>query len=301
MPSPPGASGRDLDAAAVDATLRRTARQDEAPWLHREVARRLAEHLDPIRLQPGRVFDWWAGWGDGATALQARYPNATIVAIEADAGWAARPMARPKRRWWPSPRGQASARLVAGADDAALGSAQLLWANMVLHAVVDPPALFKRWHALLEVDGVLVFSCLGPATLKELRALYAGLQWPPPTPGFIDMHDLGDMMVAAGFAAPVLDQETLVLTWADAEAVLRDLRQLGGNASPQRFRGLRTPRWRQRLLAALDAQSGADGRISLSFEIAYGHGFKVAPRVAAGEPVAVSLEAMRALVRRPGR
>ena len=105
-----------------------------------------------------------------------------------------------------------------GADDAAIGRAQLVWANMVLHLVIDPPALFARWHRLLEVDGVAVFSCLGPGTLRELRELYAGAGWPTPTPGFIDMHDLGDMMVDAGFADPVLDQETITLALEERRA-----------------------------------------------------------------------------------
>src|SRR5215207_921429 len=169
---------------------------------------------------------------------------------------------------------------------------------MVLHGVVDPPAAFARWHRLLSVGGVAAFSCLGPGTLRELRELYAAHGWPAPTPGFVDMHDLGDMLVGAGFADPVLDQETLVLTWADADAALAELRQLGGNAAPDRFAGLRTPRWRRRLRDALAERAGVDGRIALGFEVAYGHGFKPAPRVGAGE-VSVSLDDMRAMVGRP--
>ncbi len=92
--------------------------------------------------------------------------------------------------------------------------------------------------ALLAVDGFVAFSCLGPGTLAELRELYAALGWPAPTPGFIDMHDLGDMLVAAGFADPVLDQETLTLSWASAEALL-------ARAAParrqRRARSLRRP------------------------------------------------------------
>ena len=169
---------------------------------------------------------------------------------------------------------------------------------MVLHGVIDPPALFARWHELLGVDGFVAFSCLGPGTLAELRELYASLGWPAPTPGFVDMHDLGDMLVAAGFADPVLDQETLNLSWTSAEALLGELRLLGGNAAPDRFAGLRTPAWRRRLVAALEERAGADGRIALRFEIAYGHGFRTGPRVKGGD-VAVSLDDMRAMVRRP--
>jgi malonyl-CoA O-methyltransferase len=172
---------------------------------------------------------------------------------------------------------------------------------MALHLVVDPPALIARWLRLLDIEGVAVFSCLGPGTLRELRELYAASGWPPATPGFIDMHDLGDMLVDAGFADPVLDQETITLRWKSAEAALAELRQLGGNTHPQRYAGLRTPQWRDRLLAALAERADADGSIGLSIEVAYGHGFKPPPRLRADAPVAVSLDDMRAMVRRQRR
>jgi malonyl-CoA O-methyltransferase len=292
------ASGRRLDAVAVDAALRRLAAASEPPWLHREVARRLDERLAPMRAQPARILDWWAGIGGGAPALRARYPKAQVVAIEADARWHSGRVGAMRRPWWPFGAATPSAHL-ASDDDALVGRAQLVWANMMLHGVVDPPALFARWQGLLEVDGLVVFSCLGPGTLRELRDLYASEGWPAPTPGFIDMHDLGDMLVDAGFADPVLDQETLTLSWPTGEALLAELHQLGGNAAPDRFGGLRTPAWRRRLLSALEARRDADGRIALAFEIAYGHAFKAAPRLRAGEPVTVSLEDMRAMVRRP--
>ncbi len=294
-----GASPRRLDAAAVAAALRRLARSSEAPWLHREVARRMGERLEPIRLVPARVLDWWAGPGGGAAILRERYPKARIVSVEPDATWLQqRAVAKRKFRWPFGRDADVDLRSVADSD-AAIGTAQLVWANMMLPGVVDPPALLARWHALLAVDGVVAFSCLGPGSLCELRELYAELGWPSPAADFIDMHDLGDMLVAAGFAEPVLDQETLTLSWPSAEALLLELRQLGGNAAPDRFAGLRTPAWRRRLVAALGQRAGADGRIAMSFEVAYGHGFKAAPRARPDAPVEVSLEAMRAMVRRP--
>lgn len=258
----------------------------------------MSERLAPLASRPARVLDWWAGLGAGAEVLRERYPRAEIVPVEADGRWLAREAGTGRGRWWPfGPR--AVEGHLADEGDAALGRAQLVWANMMLHGVVDPPALFARWHRLLEVDGVVAISCLGPGTLGELRALYASAGWPAATPGFVDMHDLGDMLVAAGFADPVMDQETLTLSWSNAEALLAELRQLGGNAAPDRFAGLRTPAWRRRLVAALEERAGADGRIALSFEVAYGHGFKALPRAHAGAPISVPLEDMRAMVRRP--
>jgi malonyl-CoA O-methyltransferase len=154
-----------------------------------------------------------------------------------------------------------------------------------------------RWHQSLAADGFVMFSCLGPDTLRELRELYRSLGWPAPTIDFVDMHDLGDMLVHAGFADPVMDQETITLTWADAPSLLAELRGLGGNVSPGRWPGLRTPRWRRRLEQALQSLAGPEGRLHLRFEVSYGHAFKALPRVKAGEPTTVSLSEMCTLVR----
>ena len=295
--SEPG-KARGVDRVAARAALGRLRRSEALPWLHGEIARRLVERLAPMRAEPRRIVEWWAGAGGGDDVLRAVYPRAERVAVEADAAWATRRSAAERRPWWSF--GAAGAVILdETASDAEIGRAQLVWSNMALHLVVDPPALFARWHALLEVDGIAVFSCLGPGTLRELRDLYRGEGWPTPTPGYIDMHDLGDMLVDAGFADPVLDQETLNLRWRSAAALLAELRALGGNTAPDRFPGLRTRAWRDRLLAALEERADADGSIGLSVEVAYGHGFKPAPRLRAGVPVAVSLDEMRAMVRRP--
>jgi len=158
------------------------------------------------------------------------------------------------RAWW-SPRRLWDEDVdVVGETDVQPGAAQLVWANMMLHAHADPLALMAQWQRALAVDGFLMFSTLGPDTLAELRALYAELGWPAPMAPFTDMHDFGDMLLHAGFADPVMDQETLTLTWPSAQALLDELRALGGNAHPQRCAGLRTPRWRTRLLQALAAR-----------------------------------------------
>lgn len=292
-------SGRRLDAVAVDRSLRRLAARSGPPWLHLEVARRLAERLAPIRLEPQRILDWGAGIGAGETLLRERYPKARIVAVEADATWLRRLASSARPGWWQRFGAARAEAYVAADDDASIGRAQLVWANMLLHGVVDPTALFERWHRLLDVDGVLVLSCLGPATLRLLREVYEAMGWGASTPGFIDMHDIGDMLVGAGFAGPVLDQETLSVSWSNVETLLDELRQLGGNAAPDRCPGMRTPRWRQRLVDALGQRASADGRITLGFEIAYGHAFKPPTRARPGEPVSVSLDDMRAMVRRP--
>jgi malonyl-CoA O-methyltransferase len=174
------------------------------------------------------------------------------------------------------------------------GTGRMVWANMVLHLSADPVAQMAQWHRALAVDGFLMFSTFGPDTLLELRDVYQEAGWPSPHVPFVDMHDIGDQLVQQGFADPVMDQETLRLHWSSPEALVAELRGLGGNLDVQRGAGLRTPRWQRRLLDALRARAGADGRIALRFELVYGHAFKAAPRAPAGAPATVSLDQVRA-------
>ena len=297
MAEPIDSGARRLDPIAVQAALRRLHRAAQPPWLHGEVARRMAEKLQLILLQPDLVLDWWSTQGAADALLAQAYPQARRVRVEPDAAWLARSREQARRPWWSALRRSAGAvEVVAEADDIAPG-AGLIWSNMALHAVVDPIPLFERWQRLLRVDGFVMFSCLGPGTLRELRALYQRLGWPAPTPGFIDMHDLGDMLVHAGFADPVMDQETLTLRWDNPGALLAELHSLGGNTAPDRIKGLRTPRWRARLERELESIAAPDGTLGLSFEVAYGHAFKAPPRLRPGEATTVSLDDMRAMVR----
>jgi malonyl-CoA O-methyltransferase len=94
-----------------------------------------------------------------------------------------------------------------------------------------------------------------------------------------------------------MDQETLTLRWSNPRALLAELRLLGGNTAPDRFIGLRTRRWRDQLERELESLAAPDGSLGLSFEVAYGHAFKAAPRLRAGEATTVSLDDMRAMVR----
>lgn len=287
---------RPVDGAALQHQLRRLNRAPQAPWLHGEVARRMAERLPAIRLQPQRVLDWGAFLGGGAAMLREQYPTAELWVVEDDTLRAPDP-APP---WWrPARWGLRTPRRVR-ADGLEAGGAQLLWSNMGLHFEADPQALFTRWQRATAVGGFLMFSTLGPGTLTTLAALYRVAGWPVPLAPFVDMHDLGDMLVHAGFAEPVMDQETITLTWSDAAACLTELRSLGGNAAPGRHAGLRTPRWRQRLEQALVEQAGNGGRIALPFEIVYGHAFRAAPRARVAEETRVPLADLRAMVRGGG-
>jgi malonyl-CoA O-methyltransferase len=289
-----------VDEAALQRHLQRRLRSP-APvaWLHGEVARRMAERLGVIKLQPQAVIDWWATLGGSELLLRQHYPQAQYTGIEPATLLHLAPTVRTPP-WWQRPwssRPQATRR----ADDAEMpATGQLMWSNMMLHWVNDLPALFGRWHAALGSDGFMMFSCFGPDTLRELRDLYAECGWRLPASPFIDMHDLGDVLVHAGFADPVMDMEMLTLSWHSADALLAELRTLGGNTAPQREAGLRTPRWRARLAHLLTERlADGQGRLRLSFEIIYGHAFRPAPRPKLAPTTEVSLDTMREMVRRP--
>ena len=287
---------RSIDEAAVAAVQRRLARQTAPPWLHAEIAGRMAERLLLFKTPPRRIVDWSSFLGASAQRLTATFPDAALIAVEPGDILVERSRALLRPPWWTPRRWTAPAAEVILTSTTPPGEAQLVWANMVLHGVADPPALMQRWHRMLAPGGFVMFSCLGPDTVCELTSVYARLQWPTPTIAFVDMHDLGDMLVHAGFADPVMDQERLTVHWNSAQALCNDLRLLGGNVSPDRHSGLRTPRWQAALHTALEPLRDSSGRLALTFEIVYGHAFRAEVTAPAPAETQVPLAEMRRLL-----
>jgi malonyl-CoA O-methyltransferase len=278
--SPPR-STRPVDALALRRIRQRLQAATTVPWLHEEAARRMAERLPLIRKQPQRIVEWGARLGASQALLAQAYPAAKLVLVD-EPGVPMREVAPPP--WWTARRwGRRVDHL--GPQQLPEASAELVWSNMGLHLEADIEALMQAWRRCIEVDGFLMFSTLGPGSFAQLRQLYREQGW------------LGDMLVHAGFAEPVMDQELLTLTWPSAAAMLAELRGLGGNAHRQRAAGLHTPRWHGRLLKALEARRGADGRLHLDIELVYGHAFCPAPKPSLGPQTNVSLEDMRRMVR----
>jgi malonyl-CoA O-methyltransferase len=282
-----------IDPCAAERWQRLTFPQ--SPWLHEEVARRMQERLDWITHQPQCWIDWEPVRGGlQAHALVAqRYSQARCWVVESQPTRQVLARQALLRPWWQPRRWLAAGTSVLAEPPAA--GAQMLWANMALHASAAPQTLLANWHRALAVDGFLMFSCLGPDTLRELRAVYQVMGWPVPTPEFTDMHDWGDMLLQAGFAEPVMDMERIELTFETPQRLLAELRELGRNLHPGRFAGLRGRGWHAQLLAALGrlARPADDGRLSLTFEIIYGHAFKPAPRIPVAAKTAISLDEMR--------
>ena len=243
--------------------------------LQREVLRRLVEHLDPIRIDPARVLDLGCGTGSSFAALRERFPRAMRIGIDASL-----PMLRRAARrgaWWKRVLGAAPVLACADAEQLPLAPAcaQLAVSNLML-LWCDPVRVFAQVARALEVGGLFLFSTCGPDTLKELRRAFDDGH--AHVHAFVDMHDLGDALVAAGFADPVMEMETITLEYSSVEALARELKGCGAhNALPGRPRGL-GGRASWSAMAASYEKSRRDGALPATFEIVYGHAWKAAPR-----------------------
>ena len=257
----------------------------------------MQERLDVIRLQPQAWVDWepLRGGLQSHQALRARYPQAALWQVVGQADEARRVRAQTAPSWW-QPSRWAGPQLQLGQPPA--GGVQMVWANMLLHQVADPQALIAQWHRALSVDGFLMFSCLGPDSLRELRAVHAAMGWPEPMHELTDMHDWGDMLVQAGFAEPVMDMERLTLTFETPERLLQELRELGRNLHWHRFAGLRGRGWQRQWLQALAERGERDrqGRLKLTFEVVYGHALKPVPRSKILPQSRIGLDDMRQML-----
>jgi malonyl-CoA O-methyltransferase len=265
----------------------------DAQFLYGEVSQRMLGRLQYILIKPDNVLDAGCGAGAGIDSLRERFPGAAYIGLDR-----CEPLlSLARHKYTPSglsqllrkfTRDTAPSTTFMNADLATTGlapeSLDLVWSNMALHWHPEPHAVLAEWRRILRVNGLVMFSCLGPGTLRELRDALTVAECRTATPSFVDMHDFGDLLIESGFADPVMDQETLTLTYRDPQRLLADVHALGGNPTATRRGGLVGRAWRDRLCNALEAQRNADGLITLTIELAYGHAWRTASRhVATGE------------------
>ena len=284
------------DAYALDSLrLRRAfdraaATFDAAAVLHSQVREDLLARLDLTTLKPGVVLDAGSGTGHGSRALIRRYPKSLVIGL--DIAPAMLKAAARQQSWL-----RRFQRVCGDAERLPLADASvdLIVSNLLLQWC-DPDAAFAEFRRVLAPHGLLSFTTLGPDTLREARSAWSAVDADIHVHRFIDMHDIGDALVRAGFAAPVLDVERYTLKYLDVRQVAADLKATGSrNAAHGRPRNL-TGRRRFAEWQAAYESFRADGRLPATYEVVFAHAWTPAGR-ARREDSSVSLEEVKAQLR----
>lgn len=284
-----------IDKRAVRRSFDRAAASyDAAAVLQQEVCRRHLDRLDIVRQRPDCIVDIGCGTGSAWTGLQARYPRAALLALDLAPGMLTR--ARAGLSWWRRLLGRTPRTVCGDMERLPIrsGTADLVWSNLALQWAEDPSRAFAEARRILRPGGLYSFTTFGPDTLGELRAAQSTADHYTHVSEFPDMHDLGDSLLAAGFAEPVIDVERFTLTYADVVALMRDLKAIGArNATASRPRGLSGRAWLEAVGKGYEPFR-ANGRLPATYEVVYGHAWVPQPRTGPGGRRVIDIKAVQA-------
>jgi malonyl-CoA O-methyltransferase len=256
----------EVDLAAVRRSFDRAAQgYDEAAVLQAEIRSQLLQRLDYVTLEPGVILDVGCGTGHSSRALKDRYPRAQVIALDLAEGMLAEAGRRQSwRRRFARVCGDLARLPLASA------SVDLVFSSLTLQWCPQPDLAFAEFRRVLRPRGLLNFSTFGPDTLVELRESWSAADGHVHVSRFADMHELGDGLVRAGLAEPVLDVERFTLTYPDVFGLMRDLKAIGAhNASVHRPRGM-TGRGRMRAMQAAYETQRMNGVLPATYEVVFG-------------------------------
>jgi len=255
-----------LSSLEVARSFDRAARSyDSAAVLQARVRDELLSRLVLVRLEPSLVVDLGCGTGAAASALHRRYRRSRVLSVDLSLSML-READRRRRPWRRFAGICADAVRLPFAD----ASTDLVFSNLMLQWCADPDTVFRECARVLRPGGLLHFTSFGPDTLKELRSAWAAADAYTHVNRFIDMHDLGDAMLRAGLAEPVMDVERYTLTYPDVDGLMRDLKAIGAhNVNAGRSRGL-TGRYAIKRMAAAYENERREGRLPATFEVVFG-------------------------------
>ncbi len=265
-----------IQPAPISAVRRQFIKSNDTFGLHAAVfetiSDRLLSRLELLAIKPTRVLDLGCRTGYQLEALAQRYPEASIVGADPAPGRPAKLQGNwPK--WLRRTRPESPARIACDPHSLpfADGSFDLVVSNLLLPWCHSPHQVFSEAARVLGKGGVIMFTSAGPDTLIEYRKAWTTIDAHLHGFGLLDMHDVGDTMMAAGFAAPVLDRDNLVVDYPDIEALQLELRSLGaGNLATGRRKGLMAKEVNSRLNSAVPSSS----RFPVTLELVQGHGWK---------------------------
>ena len=262
-----------LDRAAIRRHVARaSSTYDSSAVLAARLREQMIARLDWIAFTPEAILDLGCGTGHGAAALAARWPKARMAAL--DASPAMLRAAQEQVAGWQIEWLAAEAEAMPMPE----GSFDLVFSNLMLPWCEDLDAVFAEVARVLAPRGLFTFTTFGPDTLVELRSAWRAADGAPHVHPFTDMHDIGDGLVRAGLADPVLDVSRYTLTYPDVEALMRDLKAIGAqNAAAARPRGL-TGRGRLRAMSDAYERHRAEGVLPASFEVVFGQAWGAVER-----------------------
>jgi len=244
---------------------------DDAAVLQKEVCRRLLQKLDYIKLSPQLILDAGVGTGEAVAPLMKRYKKSRVIALDLSE----RMLAKALRHG-----GLLRKPELVCADVEQLpfreNSFELIFSSLTLQWCNDLPATMQDFLRVLKPGGLLVFTSFGPDTLKELRTCWSQIDDAVHVNQFTDMHDVGDGLLQAGFADPVMEAETITVSYESIDKLMADLRAIGANATAEGGRtGLTAPSVLPKLRQAYDVYR-IENRLPASYEVVYGHAWKPA-------------------------
>lgn len=248
---------------------RAAAQYDNAAVLQREVGQRLLERFDYMRIAPEVILDAGSGTGFCSEKLLQRYKNAHVIQL--DIAPAMLQYSKNKLGWWDKVFGKQSF-LCADTDQLPLGSqsVDLIFSNLTLQWCDNLDNTFAEIQRVLKPEGLLMFSTLGPDTLKELRECWQIVDDRVHVHPFIDMHDVGDALLRNTFSDPVIDMEMITMTYQDARTLMRDLKAIGAhNASTAGSKGLTGKQHFKQMLDAYEIHRDK-GVLPATYEVIYG-------------------------------
>lgn len=272
-----------LEKRRVRASFNAAAEQyDDVAVLQREIGNRIIERLELVKLEPKTILDIGSGTGVGTEALSTTYKNSRVIAFDLAPNMLKQ--ARQRGNWFTRCKNQLLNKRGFICGDAEHlpftdNSFDLIYSNATLQWCTDLDHTFSELKRVLRPNGLLMFSTFGPDTLKELRAswqaadaeLNNAINRNAHVHDFIDMHDIGDAMMRAGLADPVMDVETFTLTYPDAYQLMRELKTLGANNVANGRRNTLTGKNRIKNMIKAYEDFRTDGFLPATYEVVYGH------------------------------
>ncbi len=240
---------------------------DAAAVLQREIAKRMGERLDYIKLQPNVVLDAGCGTGFITKDLLKRYPKSQILALDLALNMTRK--TKEQGGWLRKPK------LICGDAEQLplkMESVDLVVSNLMIQWSNDLSKMFLGFHSVLAPNGLLLFSTFGPDTLKEMRESWATVDSTPHTSAFVDMHEIGDALLKAGFINPVTDMELITMTYSNVRQLMKDIKDIGAsNTNSERSKGLMGKQKLKDFEQAYEVFKTDEGLYPASWEIIYGH------------------------------